>query len=175
MVAAKAYELFNSENVGTGLEIRVPETIKDVNKNELRLWVNYFGGHAVIKIPYSNAGQGVYTITSEAELDVSLRARAHVRARVCVCACVALLLVTLRLSLLTVAHPTVLMRRVVLMHDHARYLRYAFRISCLKIIPTTSTSFKAWWAMLGGRLSRELGSSFISAPCPTRKARPSWR
>lgn len=26
------------------------------------------GGHAVVKVPYSNAGQGVYTITSAAEL-----------------------------------------------------------------------------------------------------------
>jgi len=26
------------------------------------------GGHAVVKVPYSNAGQGVFTITSPAEL-----------------------------------------------------------------------------------------------------------
>ena len=33
------------------------------------LWLQRFGGYAVVKDPYSNAGQGVYTITSEAELD----------------------------------------------------------------------------------------------------------
>jgi hypothetical protein len=33
------------------------------------LWVQKFGGKAVIKNPYSNAGQGVYTITTEEELD----------------------------------------------------------------------------------------------------------
>jgi hypothetical protein len=27
------------------------------------------GGHAVVKVPYSNAGQGVYTITSPKELE----------------------------------------------------------------------------------------------------------
>ena len=47
----------------------MPETIKDVSKLEIPLWVKKFGGKAVIKNPYSNAGQGVYTITSEAELE----------------------------------------------------------------------------------------------------------
>ena len=69
MVAAKAYDLFNGELKRYGLRIHTPETIWDVSKNEIPLWVAKLGGHAVIKVPYSNAGQGVYTITSQRELD----------------------------------------------------------------------------------------------------------
>jgi hypothetical protein len=69
MVAAKAYDLYNGTLMGTGLAIRTPDTTWDVSKREIPLWVQRLGGHAVIKIPYSNAGQGVYTITSAAELD----------------------------------------------------------------------------------------------------------
>ena len=68
MVAAKAYELYNGKLAGTGLAIRTPDTIRDVSKNEIPLWVNHFGGQAVIKIPYSNAGQGVFTIVQPHEL-----------------------------------------------------------------------------------------------------------
>lgn len=69
LLANKAYEIFNSELAGSGLKIDIPETIKDVNKLEIPIWVQRFGGKAVIKNPYSNAGQGVYTITTEEELD----------------------------------------------------------------------------------------------------------
>ncbi|PIK14847.1 hypothetical protein [Halobacteriovorax sp. JY17] len=69
LLANKAYELFNSEIAESGLKILMPETIKDVSRLEIPLWVKKFGGKAVIKNPYSNAGQGVYTITSEYELD----------------------------------------------------------------------------------------------------------
>jgi len=68
MVAAKAYDLFNAELAPHGLQINIPETIWDVSKDEIPLWVAKMGGHAVIKIPYSNAGQGVFTITSAKEL-----------------------------------------------------------------------------------------------------------
>lgn len=68
LLANKAYEMFNSELAGTGLKINTPETIKDVYKPEVPLWVKRFGGKAVIKIPYTNAGQGVFTITNEEEL-----------------------------------------------------------------------------------------------------------
>ncbi|MCB9062046.1 MAG: hypothetical protein H6622_11040 [Halobacteriovoraceae bacterium] len=68
LLANKAYELFNSEVGGSGLQINMPETIKDVSKVEIPLWVQRFGGKAVIKNPYSNAGQGVWTITNEKEL-----------------------------------------------------------------------------------------------------------
>ena len=69
MVAAKAYDLYNAELSHHGLKINTPETIWDVSKNEIPLWVQKLGGHAVIKVPYSNAGQGVYTIVTPAELD----------------------------------------------------------------------------------------------------------
>lgn len=69
LVANKAYELFNSKIADSRLKIRFPQTIRDVSKLEIPLWVEKFGGYAVIKNPYSNAGQGVYTITSEDELE----------------------------------------------------------------------------------------------------------
>ncbi len=72
LLANKAYEIFNTELMDSGLKINVPETIKDVSKLEIPLWIKKFGGKAVIKNPYSNAGQGVYTITSDQELDAFL-------------------------------------------------------------------------------------------------------
>lgn len=71
-VAAKAYDLYNGELAGTGLQIRTPETVRDVTLGEVPMYVAQFGGLAVVKVPYSNAGQGVYTITSPAELDAFL-------------------------------------------------------------------------------------------------------
>ena len=68
MLAAKAYDLHNASLRGTGLQIRVPETIWDVSLQEIPLWVDRMGGVAVVKDPYSNAGQGVWTITNPAEL-----------------------------------------------------------------------------------------------------------
>lgn len=71
MMAAKAYDFFNAElkQAESGLKIVIPETIWDVRKGEIPLWIQKMGGHAVIKIPYSNAGQGVFTITNQQELD----------------------------------------------------------------------------------------------------------
>ena len=69
MVAAKAYDIYNTELESFGLKINTPETIWDVSKAEIPLWVQKMGGQAVIKIPYSNAGQGVYTIINQEELD----------------------------------------------------------------------------------------------------------
>jgi hypothetical protein len=69
MVAAKAYDFYNSELSEFGLKINTPKTIWDIRKAEIPLWVNKLGGQAVIKIPYSNAGQGVFTIISQKELD----------------------------------------------------------------------------------------------------------
>ena len=76
MMAAKAYDLFNAELAPYGLRIHTPVTIWDVHKNEIPLWVRKLGGHAVIKVPYGNAGQGVYTIVNQAELDAFM-AEAH--------------------------------------------------------------------------------------------------
>ena len=69
LVASKAYDIFNASHLNSGLKIHTPETIWDVAKNEVPMWVQRMGGVAVVKVPYSNAGQGVYTITSESELD----------------------------------------------------------------------------------------------------------
>ncbi len=69
MVAAKAYDIFNAELQASGLKINTPETIWDVSKNEIPLWVSKMGGQAVIKVPYSNAGQGVFTIVTPQELE----------------------------------------------------------------------------------------------------------
>ncbi len=68
MMASKAYNFFNAEIEETGLSIQTPATIWDISKQEVPLWVEKLGGHAVIKVPYSNAGQGVYTIVNEDEL-----------------------------------------------------------------------------------------------------------
>ncbi|MBK9981269.1 MAG: hypothetical protein IPP15_02390 [Saprospiraceae bacterium] len=69
LIASKAYDQYNGEIDRMGLKIRTPETIWDVQKDEVPLWVKRMGGQAVIKVPYSNAGQGVYTIVNESELN----------------------------------------------------------------------------------------------------------
>jgi hypothetical protein len=69
LTASKAYSFYNSELEDKNLKILTPKTIWDVNKNEIPLWVSNFGGKAVVKNPYSNAGQGVYTIVNEQELE----------------------------------------------------------------------------------------------------------
>ncbi|KAJ3347619.1 hypothetical protein HDU83_001930 [Entophlyctis luteolus] len=76
-MAARAYEFLNAELDGTGLQVRIPETIRNVTKNEIPLWLDSMGGHAVLKNPYSNAGQGVYTITNKAELKQFMDAEHH--------------------------------------------------------------------------------------------------
>ena len=68
LVASKAYDAYNKNIKKFGLKIRTPETIRDVKKEEVPFWVKKMGGQAVIKVPYSNAGQGVYTIVNDAEL-----------------------------------------------------------------------------------------------------------
>jgi hypothetical protein len=55
-MAAKAYEFLNAEMRDAGLAVKTPETIRNVSKSEIPLLVNSMGGHAVIKVPYSNAG-----------------------------------------------------------------------------------------------------------------------
>lgn len=78
-VAAKAYEGFNAELFSAGLEIQTPQTAWDVSLEEIPFRVAALGGQAVVKVPYSNAGQGVYTITNPAELEafMALEHRYH--------------------------------------------------------------------------------------------------
>lgn len=73
-MASKAYDIYNAQVKNFGLSIMVPETINDVKRNEVPLWVERFGGHAVVKNPYSNAGQGVFIITCQKELDDFMKA-----------------------------------------------------------------------------------------------------
>ena len=67
-VASKAYDLQNTRLRSSGLRVVTPRTVRDVRAVEVPLHVHAMGGHAVVKVPYSNAGQGVWTITSDAEL-----------------------------------------------------------------------------------------------------------
>jgi hypothetical protein len=69
LLAAKAYDFLNSEIINSGLKLNIPKTIRDVEKKVIPIWVSTMGGFAVIKNPYSNAGQGVWTITNQKELD----------------------------------------------------------------------------------------------------------
>lgn len=81
IVAAKAYDAYNSELAASGLAIQTPLTVRDVKWADLAGWVAKLGGFACIKVPYSNAGQGVYTITSPAEFEAFQRAEAGSRYR----------------------------------------------------------------------------------------------
>lgn len=68
LLAAKAYDFHNGFLAGSGLKIRIPETIWDATRSEVPIWIQRMGGRAVVKVSYSNAGQGVYTITNATEL-----------------------------------------------------------------------------------------------------------
>ncbi len=69
LLAAKAYDFYNGVMRDTKLAVRTPETIWDVSKSAVPMWVQRLGGVAVVKNPYSNAGQGVWTIINQEELD----------------------------------------------------------------------------------------------------------
>jgi hypothetical protein len=56
-IAALAYEFLNAELSGTGLQVRTPITKRNVTLEEIPLLMKSFGGHGVIKVPYSNAGK----------------------------------------------------------------------------------------------------------------------
>lgn len=76
-VAAKAYDHFNAEMRLAGLTIQTPVTAWDVSREEIPFRVTALGGQAVVKVPYSNAGQGVYTITNPEELDAFMAGEQH--------------------------------------------------------------------------------------------------
>ena len=69
LMAAKAYDMLSGELRDAGLRVDVPETIWDVSRGQVPMWVQRMGGLAVVKVPYQNAGQGVYTITSPEDLE----------------------------------------------------------------------------------------------------------
>lgn len=67
-LADRAYAEFNADYAAWGLKILVPRTERDVSTERIPAAIRDFGGRAVIKNPYSNAGQGVWTITGPEEL-----------------------------------------------------------------------------------------------------------
>jgi len=69
LVAHKAYEKFNKEFENFGFKIHTPATICDVVLENIEEIVRAMNYKAVIKIPYSNAGQGVFTIHNRGELE----------------------------------------------------------------------------------------------------------
>lgn len=72
LVATKAYEEYNNIIKHMWLHITYPETIYDLKIDKVVEWVERRWWIAVIKNPYSNAWQWVYTITSQQELDAFL-------------------------------------------------------------------------------------------------------
>lgn len=70
LIGHKAYEALNSGDLASsGMSVRTPQTICDVLLEDIPALVGSMDYRAVIKIPYSNAGQGVYTVHSKVELD----------------------------------------------------------------------------------------------------------
>ena len=70
LVGHKAYEALNeTELAGSALAVRTPRTVCDVRHEDIPAVVLSMGHRACIKIPYSNAGQGVFTVHSKLELD----------------------------------------------------------------------------------------------------------
>jgi hypothetical protein len=67
LIAAKAYQEFN--DAFEGVKINVPYTTSELTREETLETLKEWGNIAVIKDPYSNAGQGVYTITNQKELE----------------------------------------------------------------------------------------------------------
>ena len=67
--AYKSFEVFNAAFRSDGLEINAPETFTNVRKAEIPMLVTRLGGRAVVKVPYLNAGQGIFTIVHDGELD----------------------------------------------------------------------------------------------------------
>lgn len=72
-IASYAYKLFNAEQVknSSNLFIREPYCLINVEKQEIPFLLendSNLNKKAVIKVPYDNCGQGVYTIVNEFEL-----------------------------------------------------------------------------------------------------------
>ncbi|OLY83469.1 hypothetical protein AYI68_g2388 [Smittium mucronatum] len=77
MMASFAYEMYNIELRESGLSIRFPETIKNVTKSEIPQILKSMDYLAVLKDPYSNAGQGVYTILDKSQLSDFMNSHHH--------------------------------------------------------------------------------------------------
>lgn len=68
ITAAYAYEKFNKKHSDVGLKMNFPLTRINVAYSDLRESVKAMGYKCVIKIPYSNAGQGVFVIHSKKDM-----------------------------------------------------------------------------------------------------------
>lgn len=68
-----AYMKFNEKFKEDGIRLDTPKTVLDVNLKDIPKHFEAFGKSMVIKVPDSNAGQGVYTITSEKELEKTMK------------------------------------------------------------------------------------------------------
>ncbi|MDO9552772.1 hypothetical protein [Rhodonellum sp.] len=68
-VASRAYDDFNRKFADKGISIFTPSTFRNVSFYELERHFEMLGGSMVIKVPDSNAGQGVYTVISKKELE----------------------------------------------------------------------------------------------------------
>ncbi|SIT04506.1 ATP-grasp domain-containing protein [Belliella pelovolcani] len=68
-IASAAYDVFNEQFKDKGIGIFTPKTFRKVKYAELQGHFDRLGGSMVIKVPDSNAGQGVYTVVSQKELD----------------------------------------------------------------------------------------------------------
>ncbi len=77
LMAAKAYDLLNARLAQYKLTIQSPETIWGASREEVPMWLTHMGGIGVVKNPYSNAGQGVYTITTDKELQDFMESEQH--------------------------------------------------------------------------------------------------
>lgn len=66
-----AYQMLNDElgKQDAGFGINMPKTFSNINLEDVPEKVKELGGLAVVKIPYSNAGQGVFILSSQKELD----------------------------------------------------------------------------------------------------------
>jgi hypothetical protein len=71
-VANQAYETFNKKFSESGISIFTPKTFTNVPYTELKKYFTLLGGGMVIKVPDSNAGQGVYTVVNQKELEFAL-------------------------------------------------------------------------------------------------------
>ncbi|MGZ5075130.1 MAG: hypothetical protein ACXV9R_00780 [Methylobacter sp.] len=67
--AALSYETYNRELSGSGLAICMPETVIGAKKEDIPRLIRDFDNMAVVKVPYTNAGQDVFTITNATELN----------------------------------------------------------------------------------------------------------
>lgn len=71
-VASRAYDVFNRQFMEKGIRIFTPDTYRNVSYQELPNYFEKLGGSMVIKVPDSNAGQGVYTVISRKELNEAM-------------------------------------------------------------------------------------------------------